>query len=164
MSLILLALFALTASATPTIYDIVNQFGFPSGIIPDSVASYSTAPSDGDSYTFSISLKKPCYVKYDYLVHFDTEITGKITYGKITDLKGLQAQSFWFWLNIDEIKVDGSSLQFTLGLVTVKSDISLFVEIPTCKDKALADCDKSSKLISRKLPRSAGVIEQVIKE
>ncbi|KAI3822914.1 hypothetical protein L1987_10515 [Smallanthus sonchifolius] len=151
MSLLLLALLALTAStsATPTIYDIVNQFGFPSGIVPDSVESYSTAPADGDSFTFAIYLKKPCYVKYDYLVHFDTEITGKITYGKITELKGLQAQSFWFWLNIDEIKVDSSSLQFTLGLVTVKSDISLFVAIPTCKDKALADCDHSSKLISQ---------------
>ncbi|KAI3688248.1 hypothetical protein L1987_81959 [Smallanthus sonchifolius] len=155
MSLLLLTLLALAASiSATTIYDIVNQFGFPSGIIPDSVESYSTAPSDGDSYTFAIYLKKPCYVKYDYLVHFDTEITGKITYGKITNLKGLQAQSFWFWLNIDEIKVDGSSLQFTLGLVTVKSDISLFVEIPTCKDKALADCDKSSKLISQ-LPLTA---------
>ncbi|KAI7747450.1 hypothetical protein M8C21_002645 [Ambrosia artemisiifolia] len=142
MSLLLVALLALTAStsAVPTIFDIVNQFGFPSGILPDSVESYSTSPSDGDTFTFVVYLKKPCYVKYDYLVHFDTEISGKISNGQITELKGLKAQSFWFWLNVDEIKVDGRSLQFTLGLVTVKSDISLFVDIPTCKDKALVPC------------------------
>lgn len=148
--LLLLALLALatSTSAIPTIYDLVNKFGFPSGILPDSVESYSANELDG---SFAVYLKKPCYVKYDYLVHFDTEITGKISYGQITELKGLKAQSFWFWLNIDEIKVDGNSLQFTLGLVTVKSDIALYVPIPTCKDKALAACDHSSKLISQVL-------------
>ncbi|KAK9079047.1 hypothetical protein SSX86_000716 [Deinandra increscens subsp. villosa] len=165
MSILLLALLTLTAStsAIPTIYDIVNQFGFPSGILPDSVTSYSTTPSDGDSFTFTVYLKNPCYVKYDYLVHFDSEISGKISSGKITELKGLKAQSFWFWLTIDEMKIDGSSLQFTLGLVTVKSDIALFVPIPTCKDKALAACDHSTKLISQ-LPINAGEIDKVIME
>ncbi|KAJ0714095.1 hypothetical protein HanPI659440_Chr13g0485741 [Helianthus annuus] len=143
MSLLIVALLALTAStsAIPTIYDLVNQFGFPSGILPDSVESYSTTPSDGGAYTFAVYLKKPCYFKYDYLVHFESEITGKISNGQITELKGLKAQSLWFWLSIDQIKVDGSSLQFTLGLLTVKSDISFFQAIPTCKDKALAACD-----------------------
>ncbi|KAK9079048.1 hypothetical protein SSX86_000717 [Deinandra increscens subsp. villosa] len=162
MSLLLLALLTLTASTTaiPTIFDIINQFGFPSGILPDSVTSYSTSPADGDSFTFTVYLKNPCYVKYDYLVHFDSEISGTISAGKITQLKGLKAQNFWFWLTVDEIKVDGSSLQFTLGLISVKSDISLFVAIPTCKDKALAACDHSTKLISQ-LPLKAEEIETV---
>ncbi|XP_076913449.1 uncharacterized protein LOC143572079 [Bidens hawaiensis] len=126
--LLLLALLALATStyAVPTIHDIVNKFGFPSGIVPDSVESYSANEVDG---SFAIYLKKPCYVKYDYLVHFDTEITGKISYGQITELKGLKSP--------------------VLGLVTVMSDIALYVPIPTCKDKALTACDHSSKLISQ---------------
>ncbi|XP_076891991.1 uncharacterized protein At5g01610-like [Bidens hawaiensis] len=149
VSIILLALLALIAStsAIPTIYEIVKQFGFPAGIVPDSVESYTTNDVDG---TFAIYLKKPCYVKYEYLVYFDTEITGKISYGLITDITGLQAQSYGIWLDIDEIKVVGDNLQFTLGFITVKSDIALFEEIPTCKDKALSACtDRSSKLISQ---------------
>ncbi|KAM0045109.1 hypothetical protein Hdeb2414_s0009g00300331 [Helianthus debilis subsp. tardiflorus] len=154
MSLLLVALLALTAStsAIPTVYDFVNQFGFPSGVLPDSVESYSTTPSDGGAYTFAVYLKKPCYVKYDYLVHFESEITGKISNGQITELKGLKAQSLWFWLSIDQIKVDGSSLQFTLGLLSVKSDISFFEAIPTCKDKALAACDQSTNKLISQLP------------
>ncbi|KAI3716513.1 hypothetical protein L1987_67435 [Smallanthus sonchifolius] len=164
LSLLLLALLSLAAStsADPTIYEIVSQFGFPPGILPDSVTSYTTAP-DGDGFTFSVSLKKPCYVKFDYLVYFDSTITGKITYGKITNLKGLKAESFIFWLNIDDMTVNGNSISFTLGLVSVNLDIKQFETIPTCKDKALADCDQSSDRIS-KLPINAEEVDRVIME
>ncbi|KAK1429081.1 hypothetical protein QVD17_11281 [Tagetes erecta] len=145
--LILTCILALTSSisATPTIYEVFNQYGFPPGILPDSVESYSLT---GD--TFVVYLKKPCYVQYDYLIHFDTEISGKISYGKMTGLKGVSAQSFWFWFNVDEIKVDGHSLQFTIGIISSKSDIAQFEKIPVCKDKALVAYDgPSSKLISQ---------------
>ncbi|XP_076913433.1 uncharacterized protein LOC143572056 [Bidens hawaiensis] len=155
----LLALAALT-SAAPTIYDLVNQFGFPSGIIPDSVAYYEANDADG---TFVIYLKKPCYVKYEYLVSFDTELSGKISYGLITNVKGLKAQSPEGWIDIDEIAVVGSSLQFTLGGAYVQSDIALYVSIPTCKDNTLAACDHSSNIIA-KLPRKARNFDRVIKK
>ncbi|XP_071712439.1 uncharacterized protein At5g01610-like [Rutidosis leptorrhynchoides] len=147
VSLILLALIAFTASvsAHPSIYEVLGDYGLPAGILPDSVSTYSANEATS---TFVVYLKKPCYVKYDYLVYFDTEITGKISYGKITELKGLKAQSLWFWLNVDEIKVDGASLQFTLGLVKVNIDIAEFVAIPTCKDNSLAACNHQSNLIN----------------
>ncbi|XP_076894331.1 uncharacterized protein LOC143546570 [Bidens hawaiensis] len=162
MSLLLFTLLAFAALtyAAPTIYDLVNQFGFPSGIVPDSVASYEANDADG---TFVIYLKKPCYVKYEYLVSFDTVISGTISYGIITNVKGLQAQTPEGWANIDVIEVVGSSLEFTLGGTTVQSDIALFVPIPTCKDSALAACDHSSNIIA-KLPRKAGYIDRVIKK
>ncbi|KAK9079041.1 hypothetical protein SSX86_000710 [Deinandra increscens subsp. villosa] len=156
MPLLLLTILTLTSSisAIPTIYDIAHQFGFPSGILPDSVTSYSTLPADdGESFNFVVFLDKPCYVEYDdgFLVYFDYKITGKITYGKITELKGLQGKKYLFWLTIEEIEVDGSSLKFTqYWPISVYSDIALFERIPTCKDKSLASCGgRSSHLISQ---------------
>ncbi|KAK1429077.1 hypothetical protein QVD17_11277 [Tagetes erecta] len=151
MCLLILTLLTLTAStfSKPTIYEFVGQFGFPPGVLPDSVTTYSTSESDGFT-NFAIYLSKPCYVKYEYLVYFDQEITGKATYGQISDVKGLKVQALGIWFTVNEIKVDGNSLQFNIGFMTVKADIAQYQSIPSCKDEALAACnDRSSKLISQ---------------
>ncbi|XP_071712424.1 uncharacterized protein At5g01610-like [Rutidosis leptorrhynchoides] len=160
VSLVLLALLAFSASASaiPTIYEILTQYGFPVGVLPDSVTSYVADEATG---TFEIYLAKSCTVKYDYLVSFDTKITGKISYGHITELKGLKAQSLWFWLTVDEIKVDTASLQFTLGLVKVNIDIAEFETIPTCKANSLAaNCNHRYNLINP-LPSSVELVDKV---
>ncbi|XP_024986956.1 uncharacterized protein At5g01610-like [Cynara cardunculus var. scolymus] len=169
MSLLILALLALVSSTPvisaypPTIYEALELFGLPVGLLPDSVTSYTFDPTDN---SFVVELKKPCYIKFDYLVYFKTKITGKINSGVLSEIKGLQAQVFLFWLNIDEIRVDvpaTSNVYFILGSISQTLDIKQFQTIHPCRDNALAACDHASKLISQ-LPITAEEVDKVIME
>ncbi|XP_028765925.1 uncharacterized protein LOC114723852 isoform X2 [Neltuma alba] len=116
-----------------TVYEILPIFGLPSGLLPDSVVDYSLS-SDG---SFVVHLKKPCYVEFDYLVYYDTTITGKLSYGSITDLEGIQVRRFFLWLDVDEIRVDlppSASIYFQVGFINKKLDIDQFKTIHSCRD------------------------------
>ena len=77
---------SLSLLSNQSVYDILPNFGLPRGLLPDSVADYSFSADDGH---FLVHLTNPCYVDFDYLVFYDTTITGKLSYGSITDLKGI---------------------------------------------------------------------------
>ncbi|KAK1390738.1 hypothetical protein POM88_018916 [Heracleum sosnowskyi] len=64
-------------SATKDIHDLIQDYGFPKGLIPNAVVSY-TISSTGD---FSIILSHPCYVEFDQLVYYDKLVKGKLSYG-----------------------------------------------------------------------------------
>ncbi|KAL0369385.1 UNVERIFIED_CONTAM: hypothetical protein Sangu_0256600 [Sesamum angustifolium] len=121
----------------PTVYDLLPKYGLPSGLLPDSVLDY-TLSQDGE---FEVTLQKPCYIDFDYLVYYDKKITGKLNLGSITDLKGIQVQRFYFlWFDVDEIRVDlppSDSIYFTVGIINKKLDVDQFLTVRSCKDKAL---------------------------
>ncbi|KAK4409226.1 hypothetical protein Sango_0503600 [Sesamum angolense] len=121
----------------PTVYDLLPKYGLPSGLLPDSVLDY-TLSEDGE---FEVTLEKPCYIDFDYLVYYDKKITGKLNLGSITDLKGIQVQRFYFlWFDVDEIRVDlppSDSIYFTVGIINKKLDVDQFLTVRSCKDKAL---------------------------
>ncbi|XP_071733517.1 uncharacterized protein At5g01610-like [Rutidosis leptorrhynchoides] len=150
--ILLLALITISASAssaTPSIYDKLREYGLPPGILPDSVSSYSL---DKETSIFEISLKKECYVKKDYLVYFAPKITGKISKGQITELYGVQVQTYvlWIptWVSIYEIKVFRNKVQLTVPMKTVDVNIADFEEIPTCQGNSLAACNDQSNVIN----------------
>ncbi|KAI3706334.1 hypothetical protein L6452_23991 [Arctium lappa] len=159
LSLLILALLAVISSTPlisanpPTIYEALEQFGLPVGILPDSVTSYTYDPTDG---SFVVELKKYCFIEFDYLVHYRPKITGKINYGVLSEIRGLEAAVFGLWLNIDEIRVDvpaASNVYLKLGslsetLITQTLDIKQFQTIHPCIDNALAAGDHASKRIS----------------
>lgn len=148
-ALLFLTLLTITITSTtslsgdpPTVYDILTQFGLPTGLLPNSVKSYSLSSDDG---TFVVELDKPCYIQFDYLVYYDTKITGKLSYGSITNLDGIQVKRFLFWFNVDEIRVDlpsSDNIYFTVGIINKKLDIDQFETIHECTDNAL--CNLSS--------------------
>ncbi|KAH0997937.1 hypothetical protein GBA52_021801 [Prunus armeniaca] len=81
---------SLSLSESPaTVFEILPKYGLPSGLLPASVSNY-TLSDDG---RFVVVLGKPCYVQFEYLVYYEKTITGKLTYGAITELKGIQVQS-----------------------------------------------------------------------
>ncbi|OWM73408.1 uncharacterized protein LOC116201594 [Punica granatum] len=121
------------ASAT-TVHDILPKYGLPSGLLPDNVKSYSLS-SDG---RFVVDLDGPCYIQFDYLVYYDKKISGKLSYGSITDLKGIQVQRFLLWLSVDEIRVDlppADCIYFQVGLINKKLDVDQFETVRSCRDK-----------------------------
>ncbi|KAL9171649.1 hypothetical protein ABFS82_04G222600 [Erythranthe guttata] len=129
-----------TAAPTPapTVYEILPKYGLPSGLLPDSVTNY-TLTEDGD---FEVTLAKPCYIEFDYTVYYEKSISGKLSIGSITNLKGIQVQRFFFlWFDVDEIKVDlppSDSIYFTVGIINKQLDLDQFLTVRSCKDKAVS--------------------------
>nr|GEV34161.1 uncharacterized protein [Tanacetum cinerariifolium] len=122
---------------TPTVYDILEQYSLPIGLLPNSVKSYTFSPDDG---SFTVELEQPCYIQFDYLVYYATKITGKLNVGSITELSGIQVKRFLFWFNVDEIKVDlptSDSIYFSVGIINKKLDIDQFESVRSCTDNAL---------------------------
>ncbi|XP_076892225.1 uncharacterized protein At5g01610-like [Bidens hawaiensis] len=167
-TLLLITLITLISTTTslsddqPTVYQILEQYGLPSGLLPDSVKSYTLSP-DG---SFVVELDQPCYIQFDYLVYYDSKITGTLSYGSITDLDGIQVKRFLFWFSVDEIRVDlpsSDNIYFTVGIINKKLDIDQFETIHSCTDNALAACGQSSKSISQ-IPVTFDEVEMLITE
>ncbi|KAK6163753.1 hypothetical protein DH2020_000617 [Rehmannia glutinosa] len=122
----------------PTVYEILPKYGLPSGLLPDSVTNY-TLSEDGK---FEVTLEKPCYIEFDYTVYYEKKISGKLSIGSITDLKGIQVQRLFFlWFDVDEIRVDlppSDSIYFTVGIINKKLDVDQFLTVRSCKDKAVS--------------------------
>ncbi|XP_073270281.1 uncharacterized protein [Primulina huaijiensis] len=129
--------FTSASNPEPTVYELLPKYGLPSGLLPDSVTNY-TLDQDGN---FEVNLKKSCYIKFEYTVYYEKKITGKLSIGSITDLKGIEVQRLFFWFNVDEIKVDlppSHSIYFSVGIFNKKLDLGQFLTVRTCTDKALS--------------------------
>ncbi|KAF5770266.1 hypothetical protein HanRHA438_Chr14g0668441 [Helianthus annuus] len=166
LTLLTLTLISSTSALSgdpPTVYQILEKYGLPTGLLPDSVKSYSLSPDDG---SFVVELEQPCYIQFDYLVYYDTKITGKLNVGSITDLDGIQVKRFLFWFSVDEIRVDlpsSDNIYFTVGIINKKLDIDQFETVHSCTDNALSSCGQSSKPVSQ-LPATFDEVEMLITE
>lgn len=135
-SLTLLALLSLigVALSSDSVHDLLPKYGLPTGLLPESVTSY-TLSNDG---RFVVYLDGPCYIQFDYLVYYERQITGKLQYGSITELKGIQVQRFLLWLDVDEIRVDlppADNIYFQVGFVNKKLDVDQFQTVHSCRGK-----------------------------
>lgn len=127
-----------TETETPSsVHDILAKFGLPKGLLPDTVTSYSLS-EDGE---FQLELERSCYVHFDDLVYYEKKITGKLSYGAISDLTGIQAKKLFIWVSVTGIEMDPGSdeIEFHVGFLSEKLPAKQFEEIPTCKKSACAD-------------------------
>ncbi|MFQ6657114.1 hypothetical protein Gotur_026925 [Gossypium turneri] len=130
----------------PAVWDMLPKYGLPSGLLPSTVTDY-VLHEDG---RFIVTLGSPCYVQFEYLVYYDKTITGKLGYGSITDLKGIQVKRFLFWLDVDEITVDlppTGSIYFQVGFINKKLDVDQFQTVHSCRDGVTGSCKYSWKSI-----------------
>ncbi|PON42965.1 hypothetical protein TorRG33x02_334740 [Trema orientale] len=147
---------------TPTVYDILPKFGLPSGLLPDSVLNY-TLSDDG---RFVVVLENPCYIEFDYLVFYDKTITGKLKYGSITELKGIQVRKFFIWFDVDEIRVDlppSDSIYFQVGFINKRLDLGQFKTVRSCYI-ALSGCAPRSWKQTLELPAPMKELQMLITE
>ncbi|XP_077225441.1 uncharacterized protein At5g01610-like [Tasmannia lanceolata] len=125
-------------SETPnSVHDILPEFGLPKGLLPDSVTTYSLS----DDGTFVIELSHSCYVQFSDLVYYSNKITGKLSYGSISDLSGIQAKKVFIWVPVTGIEMDPGSdeIEFHVGFLSEKLPAKQFESIPTCKNKAYGE-------------------------
>ncbi|GMJ04754.1 hypothetical protein HRI_004144600 [Hibiscus trionum] len=130
---------AIGHSSISDVHDLLPSYNLPKGIVPDNVKSY-TLSSTGE---FTIELESTCYVHFDELVYYEKTIRGKLSYGAVHGVSGIQAKMFFLWLPVTGIEVDGKSgmVQFFVGSLSKKLPAQQFQDIPVCKSKLLLRAD-----------------------
>ncbi|KAG8062166.1 hypothetical protein GUJ93_ZPchr0003g17310 [Zizania palustris] len=117
--------------------DLLPEYGLPRGLIPESIASYTFDNATGD---FEIQLTSTCYIWFgSHLAYFQDTIRGRIAYGTITNLSGIQAQKFFVWVSITTIVAhpDEGTVEFQAGFISEALPESDFAEVPVCGSGAL---------------------------
>lgn len=127
----------LCLSSTSDIHDLLPNYGFPKGLLPNAVASYSLS-SDGN---FIIQLTHPCYVQFDQLVYYDKEIRGKLSFGSVSGVSGIQAKKLFLWVTVTGMTLDSDSdiIEFHVGALSQRLPAKQFEKIPNCKNKGCPD-------------------------
>lgn len=116
----------LQSSTTRSIYDILQAYGLPMGLLPKGVKDFSFDDSSG---RFEVHLDQPCNAKFENELHYDQNISGKLTYGEMNGLSGILAQDLFLWFAVKEITVDVPSsglIYFDVGVVSKQFSLSSF--------------------------------------
>ncbi|XP_042455241.1 uncharacterized protein LOC122039880 isoform X2 [Zingiber officinale] len=121
-----------SAAASSEVHDLLEKFGLPKGLLPHLADNYSLA---GDG-SFEVQLEHPCYVRFSDLIFYEETITGHISYGSLSGIKGIQVRKNFFWFPISSIRADED-------VKTIRFDTATFTEIhPWDEFKDVHDCDK----------------------
>ncbi|KAM7509482.1 hypothetical protein LguiA_019935 [Lonicera macranthoides] len=125
-----------TTTPLPTLaHTELIKYGFPTGLLPTNVATYSVNSTSGE---FTVHLSSKCHLTLppdNYLATYSKKITGKIVEGKIGNLDGISVRAFFKWWGITGIKSNGENLIFEVGMVTAKYPSKNFQDIPECDGK-----------------------------
>ncbi|KAL5566701.1 hypothetical protein UlMin_029865 [Ulmus minor] len=128
----LIAASSAAANSPSTIYDYLRLHGLPIGLLPKGITEFSQDPSTG---FFQVMLNKPCNAKFENQVHYDFNVTGTLTFGRIGNLSGVSAQELFLWFPVKGIRVDVPSsglIYFDVGVVDKQFSLSLFESPPDC--------------------------------
>ncbi|KAJ9169254.1 hypothetical protein P3X46_017464 [Hevea brasiliensis] len=124
--LYLTTLFPFSATSQPSIYDHLRQNGLPIGLLPKGITEFSIDPTTGH---FQINLTQPCNAKFENQLHYDFNISGLLSFGKIGELSGVSQQELFLWFQVKGIRVDVPSsglIYFDVGVVDKQFSLSLF--------------------------------------
>ena len=130
--LILISLPASLASADEKLsaYQVLQQYDFPAGILPEGVVGYEL---DRDTGEFSAYLNGSCDFTIDsYQLSYKSTIQGVISPGRIRNLKGVSVKILFFWVNIVEVVHDGKEMEFSVGIASANFATDDFFESPQC--------------------------------
>ncbi|XP_076884535.1 uncharacterized protein At5g01610-like [Bidens hawaiensis] len=129
--LIIFLLCTLTLSTTfseqqpTTIYELLKSKGLPIGLLPKGVTDFTF----DDSGRFEVHLDQACNAKFEDELHYDRNVSGNLTYGRIDELSGISAQDLFLWFPVKEIRVDIPSsglIYFDVGVVSKQFSLSSF--------------------------------------
>ncbi|WOL11913.1 hypothetical protein Cni_G20677 [Canna indica] len=132
LALRLSASFAETqVSDKPTVYEILETYDLPRGILPEGAQSY-VLRQDG---SFEVYLSGECEFKVagSYLLKYKKKVTGTVGAGSLTNLQGVSVQVLWFWFGVNEVVRSGDELKFYVGPLSATFDLSSFEKCPRCR-------------------------------
>ncbi|GMI85073.1 hypothetical protein like AT5G16380 [Hibiscus trionum] len=114
------------SSSPPSIYDYLKHNGLPVGIFPKGVTDFSVDP---ETNRFHVNLTQPCNSDSEIQFHYDFNITGILSFGKIANLSGMSQQELFLWFPVIGIRVDDPAsglINFDVGVVDKQLSLSLF--------------------------------------
>ncbi|XP_073135014.1 uncharacterized protein [Henckelia pumila] len=126
--------------AQTDVHDLLPLYNLPKGLLPSDIKSYSLSNTD-NSFTIELS-SNPCYVKFnDQSVYYDKIVKGKLGYGKVSGVSGIQAKKLFIWVSVDGIDVDEKNdmIEFHVGFVSQKLPAKDFETVKSCKARGLTD-------------------------
>ncbi|KAM5564076.1 uncharacterized protein ABKV19_018605 [Rosa sericea] len=114
--LIILSSFAYCEVGKPSAYEVLQQYGFPIGILPIGVTGYELNTETGQ---FSAYLNGTCSfsVEDSYQLEYKSTITGVLSKDRLKDLKGVSVKLLFFWLSIVEVFMTATSCSSLWGLL-----------------------------------------------
>ncbi|MED6137441.1 hypothetical protein PIB30_065087 [Stylosanthes scabra] len=118
-------------SNATTIYEALKEHKLPMGLFPKGVTDFQLS-TDGQ---FSVHLDKACNAEFESLLHYDSNVSGSLSCGKIDSLTGMEAQDLFLWFNVVSIHVDiptSGLIYFDVGAASKKFSVSLFETPPDC--------------------------------
>ncbi|KAL3648061.1 hypothetical protein CASFOL_009029 [Castilleja foliolosa] len=119
-----------TAANPLTVYEALESYGFPPGLVPTGATGYELDPATGK---FSAHLNSSCSFTIDgYDLKYKDTITGTISTDKIKDLTGIQVKVLLFWVNIIEVSKEGDQLELSVGIASADFPADNFYESPEC--------------------------------
>lgn len=133
------------SSDAPTAYDLLEEYSFPRGILPEGVESYLLT-SDG---SFDLYLREECEFKVQggsYVLRYKRKISGVLEPGALKKLHGVSVKLLFLWFGIDEVVRTGDSLEFRVGLLSATFPSDNFEDCPRCR--CGFDCASGSVLDS----------------
>lgn len=117
---------------TEDVHDLLPRFGFPRGLVPSNVESYSLS-EDGE---FEVHMDQPCYVQFDDLFYYDKKIKGHLTFGSISDVTGIQARKLFLWVPVTGIDAASGYIQFHVGALSETLPADQFENVRVCKPRS----------------------------
>ncbi|WOG83808.1 hypothetical protein DCAR_0102986 [Daucus carota subsp. sativus] len=147
LSLLTLLSSLAAAAATPTVYEVLQQYNFPVGMLPVGITNYELDRSTGK---FKVYLEKTCeFFVQDYRLRYKSTISGTISDRKLKNLSGISVKILFLWLNIGEVSREGDDLEFSVGVLSAGFYIDNFVESPQCG--CGFDCNGGAGLLKREM-------------
>ncbi|KAF8081059.1 hypothetical protein N665_0908s0015 [Sinapis alba] len=167
--IIIIALFtsSLTSSLPdPSFYDYLRESGLPAGIVPKGVTNFSIDIKTG---RFTVALPVPCDAKFENQFHFDYNISGVLSDGRIGNLSGVTQKELFLWFAVRGIHVDPVSsglIHFDVGVADKQLSLSQFESPRDCT--AAAEYEHHPSVVLSKPPRddlkkqSSGDIQSIV--
>ncbi|CAK9140858.1 unnamed protein product [Ilex paraguariensis] len=160
LSLLLCSLsthFWVLKSEESSIYDVLRSNGLPMGLLPKGVTDFTL----DDSGNFEVHLDQACNAKFENELHYDTNVSGNLSYGQIDGLSGISAQDLFLWFPVKEIRVDvptSGLIYFDVGVVSKQFSLSSF---ETPRDCMVAQLDDLQSGRSKAETLSKGQLAQL---
>ena len=120
------------STANKNIHELLPKYGLPVGLLPGNVVNY-TLSADGE---VTVELSSPCYIQFSLLAYYDKIFKGKVSYGRISDISGIQGRKFFVWASINNmnLNVDDGTIQFNDGILSEKLPVSEFNKVRPCEN------------------------------
>jgi hypothetical protein len=118
-----------TTTPIPSPYDMLGQYGFPPGIIPQGVQSYDLR-QDG---SFEVDFSGDCAMRIGgFKIRYSSRVAGNIQNGTITGLEGVKVKIVIAWVRIREVSRDGDEIRVHAGSISKAFPVDDFSVSPQC--------------------------------